>query len=374
MTTPYADLRIYPSADLLPLISGAEFDDLVDGIQAFGGLREPIVFTQDLHLLDGRNRYRACEVAGIEPAWRYFGEDPGDGDDPDEFVIAKNLQRRDLTDSQRAIFWAAYATLPAHRPANNPELVPGSALTQAQVAARADVTDRTIRNAVVVLRDGTPELVDAVRQGHIPVTPAAQLAREPVEAQQEAAANGWRFPSSGNNEWFTPREYIESARKVMGSIDLDPASCPAANEVVGARTFYTKDDDGLDRPWLGNVWMNPPYAASLIRAFVDRITDGQPTQAIALTHCNTETGWCQDLLAAASAVCFVKGRIRFWNPENGTSASGLTGNLFTYIGPYPELFVAEFSQYGHCMIQQPSLDGEVAGFRKELDDLPVGTG
>ena len=51
---------------------------------------------------------------------------------------------------------------------------------------------------------------------------------------------------------------MAAARQVLGSIDLDPASCATANLVVKARTFYKKDDDGLVHPWKGNVFLNPP--------------------------------------------------------------------------------------------------------------------
>jgi hypothetical protein len=63
---------------------------------------------------------------------------------------------------------------------------------------------------------------------------------------------------TGEMEWFTPSVYIEKARRVLGVIDLDPASCALAQETVQASHFLTVEDDGLMRMWLGNVWLNPP--------------------------------------------------------------------------------------------------------------------
>jgi ParB-like chromosome segregation protein Spo0J len=61
-------LEFHPLADVLPLIEGAKFDELVASIKA-NGLREPIV-TLDGKIIDGRNRYRACLAAGIPSHFR----------------------------------------------------------------------------------------------------------------------------------------------------------------------------------------------------------------------------------------------------------------------------------------------------------------
>jgi DNA N-6-adenine-methyltransferase (Dam) len=62
-----------------------------------------------------------------------------------------------------------------------------------------------------------------------------------------------------SNEHYTPKQYLDAAREVLGSIDIDPASCAEANQVVNAAVFFTADDDGLTKEWNGNVWLNPPY-------------------------------------------------------------------------------------------------------------------
>lgn len=64
--------------------------------------------------------------------------------------------------------------------------------------------------------------------------------------------------SSEDNEHYTPPDYVEAARALMGSIDLDPASNALANQSVKAATYYSRSTNGFDKEWSGNVWLNPP--------------------------------------------------------------------------------------------------------------------
>lgn len=154
--------------------------------------------------------------------------------------------------------------------------------------------------------------------------------------------------NSGDNEWYTPDEYIAAAVRVMGGIDLDPASSPTANDIVGAATYYTAQDNGLAQPWSGRIWMNPPYAQPLIGQFAERMADqysvGNVTAAIVLVNNGTETAWFQTIAAQASALCFPKGRVKFWHPNK--VAVPLQGQAIFYLGDEVDQFASEFSQFG----------------------------
>jgi hypothetical protein len=76
---------------------------------------------------------------------------------------------------------------------------------------------------------------------------------------------------TGEFERYTPAKYIEIARTVMGTIDVDPASCEMAQKIVKATTFFTVKDDGLNKEWIGNIWLNPPYHRGLGPKFIDKL-------------------------------------------------------------------------------------------------------
>jgi ParB family chromosome partitioning protein len=164
------------------------------------------------------------------------------------------------------------------------------------------------------------------------------------------AGAGHVSQATGENEWYTPAEYIEKARQVLGKITLDPASSEHAQKTVKAKRFFTIADDGLLKKWSGSVWLNPPYSKDCISAFASKIAGHcerlEVKQAIVLVNNATETKWFQEMAAAASAMCFPGGRIRF-NDKTGTPAnSPLQGQAFIYFGADASLFHRVFSDVG----------------------------
>ncbi len=176
---------------------------------------------------------------------------------------------------------------------------------------------------------------------------------------------------SGPDDWFTPAAIADAARKVLGTIDVDPASCEAANEVIRAEKFYTVEDDGLAQDWSGTVWINPPYGRGVFEQFASKLLDcidsGSVADAILLSNSITETAIGQRLLRRADATCFPAGRVPFWNPDRGSNPERGCGSpkqsqVFFYFGHDPRRFAEIFRDIGTCTVEwQRMLDDTKAG-------------
>jgi phage N-6-adenine-methyltransferase len=155
--------------------------------------------------------------------------------------------------------------------------------------------------------------------------------------------------NSGNNEWYSPPEILDAARRVLGGFDLDPASSAIANERVKAGTFFSVENNALIQPWpVCRIWMNPPYSQPLIGQFAARFAAevARGSTGIVLVNNATDTAWFQTLAAACSAICLPRGRIRFIDPEGKYGASPLQGQAILYAGSDTSAFLSEFRSVG----------------------------
>lgn len=190
---------------------------------------------------------------------------------------------------------------------------------------------------------------------HIKPEVRVHYAQQEEKFYRPAAANHALSddPDYDGDEWYTPAEYIEAARTVLGEIDLDPASCEAANQTVRAGRYLTKADDALTQTWHGRVWLNPPYSTPLIKHFVSKLIDqyesGSVTEAIILTNNSSDTGWFHDLLSRYPA-CFTRGRAQFWRPDSSTFGARQGQTLF-YLGDDFEAFRFVFNKIGQVVIR-----------------------
>lgn len=155
---------------------------------------------------------------------------------------------------------------------------------------------------------------------------------------------------SNSAEWFTPRPYIEAVRCALGAIDLDPASCGEANRTVQAARYFTRENNGLMRPWRGRVFCNPPYGgeqARFSKKMIEEFRCGHMTAGVLLVKAATDCRWFQPLWGFP--LCFVSRRIRFDTPEGVENRNRPSiGSVFVYFGQEPERFYAAFRQFGRC--------------------------
>jgi hypothetical protein len=195
-------LKVHPIAAIFPEMSGAQFAELVADIQQ-NGLREPVLLHPDGSIIDGRNRYRACLEAGIEPTFRTWDEQGS----LITLVLSLNLHRRHLDEGQRAMVGAKVKPLfteeaRQRQATSGPGIhggkplsanlrgavVPGKAADKA--ASVVNVSPRLVEMATKVINSGTPELVTAIDRGAVSVSAAADLLELPAKEQRAVLDKG----------------------------------------------------------------------------------------------------------------------------------------------------------------------------------------
>lgn len=181
----------------------------------------------------------------------------------------------------------------------------------------------------------------------------------PLRAPLDAKDRGSSFERD-SNDWYTPPHFAQSARRVMGSIDLDPATSYFANRNIRADRIYTKNQDGLapSNLWRGNVWLNPPYGG-LQKAFLERLVaeheaGNVPQAVVCLNGYRYDTKWFQPMWRYA--LCFTSKRVGFLGgasqngPKSEEENNPANGTVFVYLGERRQAFADEFKRHGNVVL------------------------
>lgn len=143
---------------------------------------------------------------------------------------------------------------------------------------------------------------------------------------------GHHRPIEGATDtWLTPPEIL----RALGEFDTDPC-CPPDMPWRTAKVMYTEVDNGLMMPWLGRVWLNPPYGRETGRWLEQLAMHGD---GIALVFARTETEmFHRNVWERASAVLFLEGRLNFYSPDGKRSErnAGAPSVLVAYGQPNVE--------------------------------------
>jgi len=225
-------MDFHPLSDLFPLMGDREFDELVVDIEAHG--QREAVWILDGQILDGRNRWRACEQLGISARSTEYS-----GDDPVAFVLSLNLHRRHLNESQRAMVAGKIANLPHGANQHSPI---GDSTTQADAAGLLNVGKRSVERAREVLDRGSPELVAAVQRGQVSVSAASDVSELPHYRQSEIVAKG-------EKEILEAARQIRSARSEVRREERVARVADMSNPTPGLPTAERYPVIYADPPW-----------------------------------------------------------------------------------------------------------------------------
>ena len=160
---------------------------------------------------------------------------------------------------------------------------------------------------------------------------------------------------NNDDEWYTPANVVEACREALGVIDLDPASNAHANQVVKATRYFTVEDDGLEQPWKGRVFLNPPYShiagkAEFIAKLADSHSAGEVTAACVILSCDTSANWFDPLRGRHDAICLIRVRVRFYKPDPDRKDSPGNGSSIVYLGPDVARFAKAVSALGEVYV------------------------
>lgn len=207
------DIPIHPIAELFPDLTPEDFQNLVKSIRD-QGLLNPIT-TYEGKVLDGRNRYRACKIAGVEAKFIQYK-----GDDPVGFAVSQNVQRRHLSVSQRALIAASIADLKQGESGRISANLRFKAdeekkVTHAEAADRLNVSERSVDTASKLLDSAPKSVVKEVAQGNMSLHAAEKIVRDQKNKEDRIVdCTGWPVPEPLTSVWARRNEVLKMMKAI----------------------------------------------------------------------------------------------------------------------------------------------------------------
>jgi hypothetical protein len=285
----------HPLANILPMLGEASLAELTRDIGE-RGLLEPIVRYEG-KILDGRCRYRACQVSGIEPRYEDYG-----GADPLGVVLSLNVHRRHLTDAQRALVGARLCNLPLGANQYSEGMPAGTA------AQALGVGVRSIQRAKNILARGIPELGKAVEDGTITLSAAEHISLF-SESDQRARLRARGLPISSSGAAIlspslipngpppdpynaAPSEQVDGPSETATMVDASDGNQPEPESTSGSLevALNTTSEAGVESPdpryreWIWHGYI----PASAVTTIVGSMN--APTMLVALAALKSATG------------------------------------------------------------------------------------
>ena len=128
-----------------------------------------------------------------------------------------------------------------------------------------------------------------------------------------------------DNSYATPPWFWRKLARAVGGFDLDPCSGAEAQPIAPDR--YTKEDNGLEQPWHGDVFVNPPWSTNgtgdakhdwLSKARTEAQRD-EVSSVVVLIPSDTGASWFHEHIVPAELICFREQRLSFVGEDRNPS-------------------------------------------------------
>lgn len=299
-------MKNHPIADVWPMMDEAKLAELADDIRKNGQLVP--VWLYEGKILDGRNRWAACKIAGVEPKTKEYT-----GDEPTAFAVSLNDRRRHMNKGSLAAvaaelepFFAADANrrkkATEGRPRKSepkpeekvPQVLERQPQARQEAAKSVGVNDRYVSDAKKVKTEA-PEVFERLKAGKITLQDAKrEVAKKPTD--------DWR-----QDERDRQAQVNDGITVVANAASDKNLICWAERQGIAVRidrgTRYGNpfilDEDG-DRDEVCDAYER--HYITRKPSITDRIDAGELTGKVLVCHCYPQRCHGDCLAAEANSV------------------------------------------------------------------------